>query len=119
MTHPFLAASAAPLFLIVLLALFVFLFVLPNRRRQRAQQDLLRSIDVGAEVLTVGGLIGRVIAAEDSELKVEIADGVVVRIARRGVATVLHPHEPEDEVEEEPQDEVEEEPAEPESPSAR
>jgi preprotein translocase subunit YajC len=118
-THLFVAASSAPLFLIVLLALFVFLFILPNRRRQRAQQELLRSIDVGAEVLTVGGLIGRVTATDDSELKVEIADGVVVRIARRGVATVLHPEEPEDEVDAEPEEEIEEESAEPDSPSAR
>jgi preprotein translocase subunit YajC len=120
-TDPFVAASSGPLFLIVLLALFVFLFILPNRRRQRAAQQRLRSIEVGQEVLTVGGLIGRVVATEDSELRVEIADGVIVRIARRGVATVLHPEEPEEEeeVEEEPEDEVEEEPAGPEPPSDR
>lgn len=120
MTDPFVAASSGPLFLIVLLALFVFLFILPNRRRQRATQQRLRSIEVGQEVLTVGGLIGRVVATEDSELRVEIADGVIVRIARRGVATVLHPEEPEEEeVEEEPEEEVEEEPAGPEPPSDR
>ena len=93
MTEPFVAASSAPLFLIVLLALFVFLFILPQRRRQRAQQERMSSIDLGDEVLTVGGLIGRVVETDDSELKLEIADGVVVRVARRGVSTVLHPEE--------------------------
>ena len=63
--------------------LFVFLFILPQRRRQRAQQQRLSSVDVGDEVLTVGGLIGRVVETDDSELRVEIADDVVVRIARR------------------------------------
>ena len=125
MTDPFVAASSGPLFLIVLLALFVFLFILPNRRRQRAAREKLSSIEVGQEVLTVGGLIGRVVATEDSELKVEIADGVIVRIARRGVATVLHPEEPEPEpeLEDEPEDTLEEEPetaaAEPDRPSDR
>ena len=116
MTDPFVAANSGPLLLIVLLGLFVFLFILPNRRRQRAAREKLSSIEVGQEVLTVGGLIGRVVATDDSELKVEIADGVIVRIARRGVSTVLHPEEPE---EEEQEDEVEEEPAEPEPPSDR
>jgi preprotein translocase subunit YajC len=98
--EPFVAASSAPLFLIVLLALFVFLFILPQRRRQRAQQERLSSVDVGDEVLTVGGLIGRVVETDDAELKVEIADGIVVRISRRAVSTVLHPEEEHEEDEE-------------------
>ncbi len=88
------AASSGLLFIIVLLGLFVFLFVVPNRRRQRAHQEKLREIEVGQDVLTVGGVIGRVVEVDDEELKVEIADGVVVRVARRGVATVLAPDEP-------------------------
>ena len=90
------AASAAPLFLIVLFGLFVFLIVLPQRRRQRAQRESLQRIEVGAEVLTVGGLIGTVVEAGDSELKLEVAPGTVVRLSRRGVATVLTPEEPEE-----------------------
>jgi preprotein translocase subunit YajC len=104
-TEPFVAASSAPLFLIVLLALFVFLFILPQRRRQRAQQERLSSVDVGDEVLTVGGLIGRVVETDDSELRVEIADGIVVRIARRSVATVLHPEDEETYADDEDTDE--------------
>ena len=87
------AASSAPLFLIVLLGLFVFLFVLPNRRRQRAAREQLSNVEVGSEILTVGGLIGTVVETGDSELKVELAPGTVVRVARRGVATILTPEE--------------------------
>ena len=94
------AASSAPLFLIVLFGLFVFLIVLPNRRRQKAAREKLSNVEVGSEVLTVGGLIGRVVEADDGELKLEIAPGTVVRLARRGVATVLTPEEPEEPVEE-------------------
>jgi preprotein translocase subunit YajC len=97
------AASSAPLFLIVLFALFVFLIVLPQRRRQRAQREQLRNVEVGAEVLTVGGLIGRVVDADDSELKLELAPGTVVRLSRRGVATVLTPEEPAEEPEAPPE----------------
>jgi preprotein translocase subunit YajC len=108
-THQFVAASGGNslFFIVLLLGLFVVLFVLPNRRRQRAQKQRLQAIEIGAEVLTVGGVIGRVVEVDDGELKLEIADGVVVRLARRGIATVLHPEEPADEeegVEEEPEE---------------
>jgi preprotein translocase subunit YajC len=93
------AASSAPLFLIVLFGLFIFLIVLPQRRRRRAAREQLQHIEVGAEVLTVGGLIGKIVEADDSELKLELAPGTVVRLARRGVATVLAPEEPVEEAE--------------------
>jgi preprotein translocase subunit YajC len=85
------AASSTPFFLIVLLGLFIFLIIVPNRRRQRAAKEKLASIEVGSEVLTVGGLIGTVVEIGDSELQLELAPGTVVRLARRGVATVLVP----------------------------
>jgi preprotein translocase subunit YajC len=124
------AANGGLLVLIILLGAFVFLFVLPNRRRQRAQQEKLRAVDIGDEVLTVGGVIGRVTETEDSEIKLEIADGVVVRVARRGIATVLHPEEAEvdepeyleedgDEPEPEEHEVAAEESADPEPPAAR
>jgi preprotein translocase subunit YajC len=95
------AASSAPLLLIILFGLFVFLIVLPQRRRQRAQREQLQNIEVGVEVLTVGGLIGTIVEAGDSELKLELAPGTVVRLSRRGVATVLTPEEPAEELAEE------------------
>jgi preprotein translocase subunit YajC len=91
------AASSAPLFLIILFGLFIFLIVLPQRRKQRAAREQLQNIEVGTEVLTVGGLIGKVVEADDAELKLELAPGTVVRLARRGVATVLAPEGPEEE----------------------
>lgn len=86
-------------FLIIIFGLFIFLIVLPQRRRRAAAKAQLQNIEVGREVLTVGGLIGKVVETDDSELKVEVAPGVVVRVARRGVATVLTPDEPEEEPE--------------------
>ena len=97
------AASTAPLFLIVLFGLFIFLIVLPARRRQRAAKEQLAQIEVGSEVLTVGGLIGTVVEAGDSELKLELAPGNVVRLARRGVATVLTPDQAAEEAVAEPE----------------
>jgi preprotein translocase subunit YajC len=81
--------------LIVIVAMFALLWlflIAPQRRRAQAQRELLASIKVGDEILTVGGLYGHVRAIdEDDDLEVEIAEGLQVRMARRAVAAVIPP----------------------------
>jgi preprotein translocase subunit YajC len=82
----------AVLILIVLLALFWFVWVVPQRRRQRQHvEDLVRLIDLlepGDEIITAGGVHGTVRSVLGEELMVEIAPGVEVRLDRRAVAAV-------------------------------
>jgi preprotein translocase subunit YajC len=82
----------ALLVLIALLVLFWFVWVMPQRRRQRRHvEDLLRLIELlqpGDEIITAGGLHGTVRAVADEEVLVEIAPGVEVRLDRRAVAAV-------------------------------
>jgi preprotein translocase subunit YajC len=88
-----------------------FLLIRPQRRRQQAAQHLLTQIGVGKEIVTAGGLFGTVTADEGDEVRVEIADGVEVRIAKRAVAGVVsEDEEPEEEPEEQPEEEPDEEP---------
>jgi len=83
-----------------------FLLIRPQRRRQQAAQHLLTQIGVGKEIVTAGGLFGTVTAVEGDEVRVEIADGVEVRIAKRAVAGVVsEDEEPEEEPEEQPDEE--------------
>ena len=77
------------LFILVLLALVWFILIRPQRRRQQEAQRLLESIGVGKEIVTAGGLYGTVTAIEDDEVRVEIADGIEVRVAKRAVAGVV------------------------------
>jgi preprotein translocase subunit YajC len=94
------------IFILVLLAVFWFMLIRPQRRRQLESQRLLESLAVGKEIVTAGGLYGTITALDDDEARVEIADGVEVRIAKRAIAGVLseeeEPEEPE-ELEEEQQ----------------
>jgi preprotein translocase subunit YajC len=79
--------------LIVIVAMFALLWlflIAPQRRRAQAQRQLIASVEVGDEILTVGGLYGRVDAVSgDDELLVEIAPETQVRVARRAVAAVM------------------------------
>ena len=79
------------------LAFFVFVLV-PQRRQSRAAQEMQDSVEVGDEIVTAGGLYGDVLAIDEAgELEVEIADGVVVRVARRAVVGVSSDDEDESE----------------------
>jgi preprotein translocase subunit YajC len=75
--------------IIWLLALVVtfWLFVIrPQRTMRRRAAELRRSVDVGDQVVTVGGLYGEVVAIADDEIRLEVAPEVVVRFARRAIA---------------------------------
>jgi preprotein translocase subunit YajC len=93
---------SAYIFVLALLALVWFMLIRPQRRRQQEAQRLLETISVGKEIVTAGGLFGTVTAVDGDEVRVEIADGVEVRLAKRAVAGVVSEDE-------EPQEEPEEE----------
>jgi len=77
------------IFIIVILILMWFLLIRPQRRRQLDSQRLLNSLSVGQEVVTAGGLYGTITRLDDDEVRVQIADGVEVRVAKRAIAGVL------------------------------
>jgi len=91
------------IFILVLLAVFWFMLIRPQRRRQLESQRLLDSLAVGKEIVTAGGLYGTITALDDDEARVEIADGIEVRIAKRAIAGVLPEAEEPEELEEEEQ----------------
>jgi preprotein translocase subunit YajC len=81
-------AGSSFLILIILLGAFWVVGIMPRRRRMQSHQEMQDSIDVGDEVITAGGLHGRVVAVDEGEVRLEIADGVVVTIDRRAIAAV-------------------------------
>ena len=102
------------IFILLLLLAFWLLLIRPAQRRQKQQQQLLSSVELGDEIVTAGGLYGTVTALEDDELRLEIAPGVEVRVARRAVAGVMS--EPQEEEPEEDEPEELDAPEEPEGP---
>jgi len=92
------------LIIAVLFGVLWFAMIRPQRAKVQAQQRLLSTVEVGDEILTVGGIYGIVQEVEPDEeggdLVVEIAEGIHVRIARKALATVIKPEEDDDEDEE-------------------
>jgi preprotein translocase subunit YajC len=73
---------------VLMLGGLYFVLIRPQRARQRAQQALLRTLEVGDEVMTTGGIFGTIVAIDEEEgiLTVEIAPGIQVRMLRQGVS---------------------------------
>jgi preprotein translocase subunit YajC len=97
----------ALIFIVLIFALMWLLFIRPQRRKQQAQKDMLQNVGPGDEIVTAGGLYGTVRSVEDDALRLEVAPGLEVRIARRAVAAVIPPEEEEAEDEDLDEDEVE------------
>lgn len=75
--------------ILALLALMWLLLIRPQRRRQVEAQKLVNQLEVGKEIVTAGGLYGTITDVGDDEVRVEIAEGVEVRVAKRAVAGIV------------------------------
>ena len=72
-----------------LVIVFWFLMIRPQMKRQKEHRDLLGKLAKGDEVLTSGGVAGRVTDVGDNFIGVEISDGVVVKMQKGAVSAVL------------------------------
>jgi preprotein translocase subunit YajC len=92
------SSGGASFFLIIIVAFAVLwlLVVRPQKRRQSQQRQMLDDLRVGDEVLTAGGIYGTIVRIDEDAVAVEIAPQLEVRVARRAIAGVTHPDEPEE-----------------------
>jgi len=94
-------ASGGPAALLIQFAPFILIFVImyfliirPQRTRQRQQQEMIANIRRGDTIVTTGGFIGKVAKVDDTELQVDLAEGVRVRVVRGMVSEVRAKGEP-------------------------
>ena len=87
----------------ILLLAFWFILVRPQRSRAREQQELIQDLEPGDEIVSAGGFYGTITQIEGDVLHVEIAPGLIVRMARGAVAGIVETEELEATGEEEPQ----------------
>ena len=78
--------TVAIIYFVVLIAAFFVLIVLPQRRRSAAQRAFVAALEVGDEVFTSGGILGTITAVDDQMVDLEVAPGVVLRVARVAIS---------------------------------
>ena len=72
--------------LLLMFAVFYFLLIRPQQKKQRRHQDMLKSLKVGDRVMTNGGIVGTIMEGGEHFVKLEIADRVRVDIGRTYIA---------------------------------
>jgi len=69
----------------IMIFIFYFIVIRPQQKQERERKDMLSRLKRGDTVITSGGIIGKIDAVNPSEIKIEIADKVRVRVAREDV----------------------------------
>lgn len=75
--------------LIVIFILFYFLLIRPQMKRAKEQRKMVESLAKNDEIVTSGGLLGKIIDVEEGFITVEIAEGVRVKMQKNAVTTLV------------------------------
>ena len=73
----------------VWIAIIYFFMILPNKKKQKKQKDMMDSLKEGNEIVTIGGIKGTVSSVEDDYIQVRVDKGVNLTIRKSAVAVVL------------------------------
>ncbi|MGA3295628.1 MAG: preprotein translocase subunit YajC [Candidatus Acidiferrales bacterium] len=78
---------ANPLLIMVpIMLIFYFLMIMPQQRRQKRVNEMLRNLKNGDKVITNAGIYGTIVGLEDDAVQLRIADQVKIKISRNAIA---------------------------------
>ena len=69
--------------------LIYFLMIRPENKRRKTHQDMLASLEVGEEIVTAGGILGKVSKLTDQYIELSIADNTRIKIQKTSISAVL------------------------------
>jgi preprotein translocase subunit YajC len=75
--------------MIVIFVAFYFLLIRPQQKRQKAHTALVSAMTTGDEVVTAGGVLGKVTAVSEHYATVKVADGVEIKVQKSTVSAVV------------------------------
>lgn len=73
----------------IFFAIMYFMIIRPQQKRNKEHQKLIGSLSKGDEVVTNGGMLGKIQKVGDNSLQVEIAEGVTIKLQKNSISTVL------------------------------
>lgn len=75
--------------LVVIFIAFYFLLIRPQQKKQKAHTEMVAALQVGDEVMTAGGILGRITAVSDHYAVVQISDNTEIKIQKASVSQVV------------------------------
>jgi preprotein translocase subunit YajC len=80
--------------LVLIFAIMYFLLIRPQQKKLKQHRAMVEALRRGDQVVTQGGILGKVSKVEDAFLEVEIAEGVRVKVQRNSITQVMNKTEP-------------------------
>ena len=75
--------------ILLMVVIFYFLLYRPQKKQQKARNELLNSLKKGQKIVTIGGIYGTINALTDDAIMLQIAEKVEIKLSRSSVAHVL------------------------------
>ena len=75
--------------LIAIFILFYFMLIRPQMKRAKEQRNMLEALQKGDEVVTAGGLLGKVVKVNENYISVEIADNTTINVQKQAISNLL------------------------------
>jgi len=87
------AAGGSPIsfgvLIVAMVAMFYFMLFRPQQKKQKEHQALMSKLAAGDEVVTTGGLLGKITDVGDSFVTLEVADGVRIKVQKFQVSALM------------------------------
>jgi len=74
---------------IVIFVLFYFMLIRPQMKRAKEQKKMIETLQKGDEVITAGGLLGKITKVSEQYVSLEIADNVTIQVQKQTIQTLL------------------------------
>ncbi len=81
--------SFSLIMIVAIFVLFYFMLIRPQNKRAKEHKTLINDIKAGDEVVTLGGMIGKIISVDEFYIKVGVAEGVEINLQRGAISSVL------------------------------
>ncbi len=75
--------------LVVIFILFYFMLIRPQMKRGKEQKNMLEALQKGDEVVTTGGLLGKVVKVNENYISVEIAENTTINVQKQAIINLL------------------------------
>lgn len=77
------------LFPLAILVFFYFMFLRPQSKRAKEKKEMLAKMQKGAEVVTSGGILGKVVDLDENFVKIEVSENIFLQVQRQSIENIM------------------------------
>ncbi len=74
--------------LVAMFAIFYFLLIRPQQKRAKQHKELVTNVKAGDQIVTAGGIHGKIVSVEDETIAIEVATGVKIKMNRSSITEI-------------------------------